>query len=234
MSSGRVAEILTSVAAEGMRGSPDLVQVLVTKCATDLPITGVGLSWMTDDGPAGTFAATDGPARVMEELQFDLGEGPCVDCSTSRSPVLQSDLARTGPTRWPAYSSGALEAGIRAVFAFPIQVGGIRLGVLDLYRDIAGMLDEGDLTDALAYAEAATALLLHLQTNDEPDGPHPSFAQPLDDRAEVHQATGMVATQLEVPLVEALALLRARAYADSRPVVSVAKDILERSLRLER
>ena len=65
----------------------------------------------------------------MEDLQFTFGEGPCVECSRTGRPVLQPDLARTGPDRWPGFSAGALEAGIRAIFAWPLRVGGIRLGV---------------------------------------------------------------------------------------------------------
>ena len=57
---------------------------------------------------------------------------------TIGSPVLQADLARTAATLWPAFSSRALEAGIAAVFAFPLQIGAVRMGVLDLYRDDAG------------------------------------------------------------------------------------------------
>jgi len=220
-----------------MAGSPDgttLPHRLVTSCAADLPVTGAGLAWMTDDGPAGTFAATDGPARVMEELQFSLGEGPCVDSSAMGSPVLQADLARTGMARWPAFTAGAIDAGIRAIFALPLQVGGIRLGVLDLYRDSPGSLEREDLTDALSYADAATVILLHLQTDAATDVMQLHTAEPMDYHAEVHQATGMTAAQLELSLAHSLALLRAYAYAAERLVIDVANDVVARRLRLEK
>lgn len=232
MAAPRVAAILATVLADASADDtwPD---VLVTKCAAALPITGVGLAWMTDDGPAGTFAATDGPARVMETLQFELGEGPCVEASSTRSPVLQSDLARTGGSRWPAFTAGAVDAGIRAIFALPLQVGGIRLGVLDLYRDAAGPLDGADLTMALDYADAATALLLHTQTSADPEHLQQHVAEPMDHHAEVHQATGMLAARLSLPLAEALAVLRAAAYSAERPMLDVAKDVVERRIEVE-
>ena len=232
MAAARVAAILAAVMTEASAPTswPD---ALVTRCADALPITGVGLAWMTDDGPAGAFAATDGPARTMEMLQFELGEGPCVDASSSRSPVLQSDLARTGGSRWPAFTASAVDAGIRAIFALPLQVGGIRLGVLDLYRDAAGTLDGSNLTRALDYADAATALLLHLQTSADPLRLQQHVAEPMDHHAEVHQATGMVAAQLDLPLAEALAVLRAAAYSAERPILDVANDVLDRRIRLE-
>ena len=159
----RVARILAALHDSGRADGDNVAVRLVMASRDALPVTGVGLSWVTPHGPGATLAATDGPARLMEELQFSLGEGPCVDSSRSGFPVLQADLAQTAATLWPAFRPRALDAGIAAVFAFPLQVGAVRMGVLDLYRDVAGPLADGDVDEALAYAAAATAVLLELQ-----------------------------------------------------------------------
>jgi hypothetical protein len=225
MASQRVAEILSGAWA----GSPDgsaLPAALVHGCAGALPVKGVGLALMTERGPAGTVAATDGAALQLEDLQFTLGEGPCVDASQSGRPVLQPGLAVTAPKRWPAFASGALAAGVAAVFAFPLRVGAIRVGVLDLYRETPGTLSPGELREALAFADAATLLLLYLQTRGPSDELSANALALLDDRAEVHQATGVVSVQADVGLAEALVLLRARAYAEQRRVGDLARDVL--------
>src|SRR5687767_415399 len=225
MSTRAVTEILSAVWV-GSRDGEDPPASLVRLCARTLPVSGVGLALMTDDGPAGTVAATDGTALQLEELQFSLGEGPCVDASRTGRPVLQPDLARTAPARWPAFAAGAEAAGLVAVFAFPLRVGGIRLGVLDLYRITAGVLSAEELADALSFADAATALLLHLQAQAAGwDLPAASLTL-FDDRAEVHQATGVVSVQSGVTLHEALLLLRARAYAEQRLIGELALDVL--------
>jgi len=225
VASTRVAEILSVVQIESASGT-DLPGGLVRLCARTVPVSGVGLALMTDDGPAGTVAATDGTALQLEELQFSLGEGPCVDASRTGRPVLQPDLARTAPARWPAFAAGAEAAGLIAVFAFPLRVGGIRVGVLDLYRTTAGVLSAEELADALSFADAATALLLHLQGRAAGwDLPAASLTM-FDDRAEVHQATGVVSVQAAVSLQEALLLLRARAFADQRLIGELALDVL--------
>ena len=221
MTSRRVAEILRSAWTESADGT-DLPRSLALACARGLPVTGVGLALMTEEGPAGTIAATDGAAMTLEELQFNLGEGPCVDASATGRPVLQPDLARTAPPRWPAFAVGALDAGIRAVFAFPLRVGAIRVGVLDLYRDRAGTLSPDELSAALSFADAATLILLHVQAGVPVTGTVPV----LDDRAEVHQAAGVVSVQAAVGLAEALVLLRARAFADQRSLGDLARDVL--------
>lgn len=221
MASRRAAEILHGAWAESPDGAR-LPGTLAAACVRALPVSGVGLAFMTDDGPAGMVTATDGPATELEQLQFTLGEGPCVDASRTGRPVLQPDLARTAPLRWPAFAGGALDAGIRAVFAFPLRVGAIRVGVLDLYRDTAGALSPEELTEALCFADAATLVLLHAQS----EFPELGAMAAVDDRAEVHQATGVVSVQASVGLAEALVLLRARAFAEGRDLNDLARDVL--------
>jgi hypothetical protein len=225
LASVRVAEILADVWAASPDGSA-LSAGLVHGAARSLPVSGVGLALMTERGPAGTVAATDVPALRLEDLQFTLGEGPCVDASRSGRPVLQPDLAATAPRRWPGFAGGALAAGVAAVFAFPLRVGAIRVGVLDLYRAAPGALSAQALREALSFADAATLLLLYLQTRAPGDELAPETLAVLDDRAEVHQATGVVSVQAGVRVAEALVMLRARAYADQRPVGDLAHDVL--------
>jgi hypothetical protein len=221
VASSRVSEILRAAWVESPDGT-DMPNSLAAACVRALPVSGVGLALMTDEGPAGIIAATDGVALELEELQFTLGEGPCVDASTTGRPVLQPDLARTAPLRWPAFAGGALQAGIRAIFALPLRVGAIRIGVLDLYRDRAGSLSSEELTEALSFADAATLVLVHAQAGSPVQGAVPV----LDERAEVHQATGVVSVQAAVGLGEALVLLRARAFAEERPLGDLARDVL--------
>jgi GAF domain len=227
-----VTRILAAVEAEcpDGRGRPE---ALIALCARSLPVTGAGMALMTADGPAGTVAVTDGSADELEELQFSLGEGPCVDASRTGRPVLQPDVARTGPARWPAFVEGALAAGLRAVFAFPLRVGAIRVGVLDLYRDTVGVLTAEQLAEALAFADAATMVVLNLPSGSAGAAVPNDPLDVLDGRAEVHQATGVVSVHARTTLEEALMLLRARAYAEQRPIRDLARDVLDGVVRFE-
>lgn len=234
MSGTRAAQILEhlQVLAPGSTDT-NLPGRLVTLCTTCVPVTGAGIIVMADSGPGAMLASTDGPARIMEELQFTLGEGPCVDASTSGRPVLQPELARTAAQRWPGFAAGALGAGVRAIFAFPLQVGGIRVGVLDLYRDVEGALDDCELAEALAFADAATSVLLQLQATSGPEGRQAGLVELIEDRAEVHQATGMISVQAGLGLAAALVLLRAHSYAAERPILDVARLVIARTLRFD-
>ncbi len=225
MRNPRVAEILSVLANGGEQVS--LSTRLCAACLSALPVSGVGAALMTADGPSGVvLAATDERARQLEELQFALGEGPCVEASGGGRPVLEPDLLVAGSPRWPRFGAAALAAGVQAVFAFPLRVGAIRVGVLDLYRDSPGLLAGPDLVEALAFADAATAVVLHLQDGDG----GPALTALIDGRAEVHQATGMITIQLGVGLAEALLRLRAHAYATGRTVSAIAADVVGRRM----
>jgi hypothetical protein len=231
--SPRVRQILLEVLADPPGQASSAEQVwdrLCSAAAAALPVDGVGVGLMTAEGHGGLLAASDAPAAELENLQYTLGEGPCLDATRAGRPVLQPDLGRTGMSRWPGFAAAAAEAGVAAVFAFPLQVGMIRLGVMDLYRSAAGSLDTLEFAEALDFAAAATIMLLDLQHGIVPGQLHPLLSEAADGHREVHQATGMISVQAGVGLTEALLLLRARSYTDERPINEVARDVVNRYL----
>ncbi len=206
-----------------------------------LPIAGASLTLTTAVGHRTLLAASDGVSARLDELHFTLGEGPAVDAVSRGHPVLTGDLADPGSaSRWPAFSGAAIEAGVGAVFALPLQIGAICLGVLVAYRVEPGRLSADDLAQALRLADGAADALLDLAVpaSDQPDGNDDGAR--LDSRrtysftAEVHQASGMVMVQLGVSIEVALARLRAYAFAEGRSVGEIAREVVAGTLLLER
>ncbi|MCU1375493.1 MAG: hypothetical protein JWO68_2779 [Actinomycetia bacterium] len=181
---------------------------------------------------SGPVCSSSHRAGVLEDLQFSLGEGPCQDAFATGEPVGEPDLAHAVVARWPSFTPPALATGTRGVFAFPLLAGTSRIGVLTLYQDTAGRLSDEQAADSLVVADVVAQRMLTTQSRSEPD----VLAEELIDagahRAEVHQASGMVAVQLRVGVAEALVRLRAHAYATGRPVADVAADIVARRLSL--
>ncbi|WIM92562.1 GAF and ANTAR domain-containing protein [Actinoplanes oblitus] len=207
---------------------------LCRACLTGLPgIGGVGVTMMTPRTQQVRYASDAVSARV-EQLQFLLGEGPCRDAYATAGPVLADDLrAPIWLERWPAFAPAAVMAGAQAVFALPLRVGTTGVGVLDLYRDSPGELAGRTLTDARVLAEAVVELIL-VETVAYEDGDNPAGAgDRLLQGAAVHQATGMISVQVGVPVEDALARLRAHAYATGRDLDEVAADVVARRLRFD-
>ena len=173
--------------------------------------------------------ATDSVSRTLEDLQFAIGEGPAVEALASREPVLVDDLSGPPPAgdgRWPAFRAEADTLGVGALFAFPIVVGTVSLGSLDLYRRAPGALRPDQISRGLQAVEAVGGSLV---ADDAPATDDPT-AYPMT----VHRAAGMVMVQLSSGIDEALVRIRAAAYADSTPVTTVALDVLEGRRRFTR
>lgn len=209
------------------------LQRLCRAVARALPASGAGVSVMSPEGGPVTTAASDPTSRIVEELQFTLGEGPCQEAFTSRRPVLVPDLIVSGGARWPGYTPAAQARGVGAVFAFTLQVGAARLGVLDVYRKEPGVLSAPALALALTFAEVAVELLLDAQQQATQDAAAPPLDDALSTGFELYQAQGMVMYQLKVDLGEAMSRVRAYAFAHDRRLGDVATDIADRRLVLE-
>lgn len=187
---------------------------------------------MSGDIPRGSLGTTNEVSQLIEELQYTLGEGPCVDAYAQDRVVSEPDLADPVTPRWVAFTPAVLRAGVRALFGFPLRIGTVRLGALNLYRDQPGALSEDQYADALTLAGLAARSVLHAQAQ-TPSGAVPSQLETgADFRFVVHNAAGMVSVQLDTTIADALIRLRAYAFSHDRPLTEVAQDVVGRRLWL--
>jgi len=225
----RLERILGRLANDA--GSPARTARLCKVCADITEMSGAGIMLMDGDLPKGSVCTSNAVSALIEELQYTLGEGPCVDAYSHRRPVSEPDLADPVVARWMAFTPPAVEAGARAVFGFPLNVGGARLGALNLYRDRPGAMRSDQYADALAMACVAAQAVIGMQADAAPGGIGAELEVGTNFQFVVHQASGMVAVQLGVTITEALIRLRAFAFGLDRLVADVAKDVVEHRLR---
>lgn len=212
-------------------GRPAAIEHVGAVAKSIVGVDSAAVSVVLSASPRETVYASDRVASTVEELALTLGEGPGVD-ALADGPVLVADLnAAYCLARWPGFAPAATRAGVLAVFALPLRIGAIRLGVLDLYRAGPGGLDAEQLADALMLADMMGTLLLDEagRARPRPDGSWPEHAGA--QHPVVHQATGMVIVQLGVTAAVALIRLRAHAYAHDRKLRDVAADVVARRLR---
>lgn len=200
-------------------------------CADVTGASGAGIMVMSGEVPLGSLCTTNAVSARLEDLQYMLGEGPCVDAYHEDRPVLEPDLAAPETVRWLAFAGAAVEAGARAIFGFPLQVGAARLGALNLYSSRPGALTDDQHANALVVAELAAQAVLVMQDHAPPDTLADQLAASANLQSVVHQAAGMVAVQLDVSVVQALIRLRAHAFANDALLANVAEDVVRRRLR---
>lgn len=220
-------------AVEGPGDAIAMADRLCGACVDLLNVDGAAVSIVNDGASRGTFGSSSELSRLLDELQFTFGEGPCLDAVRANCPVLVADLNDATHKRWPAFSGAVQESGVCAVFAFPVIVAGMRFGALDLLRLSAGSLIDEEYDGALRAAELAVLPVLRL-LDSEVDWS--AAAEGADgwselaslERVEVYQATGMVMHQLDVGAPEALVRIRAYAFSRSLTASEVAWQIVER------
>jgi GAF domain-containing protein len=227
---GVVTRALLAIARDGVDGR-GLAMRICRACVDGLGVDGAAISLLTASVGRQTLAATDETADLLEDLQFTLNEGPCMQAARTGHPVSVADLQHSSEVaHWPMFAAAVLERSpVRAVFALPLQWGAVNLGVVDLYRREPGALNDEQWRDAITTADTAALLMLGLRT--EPDEGQGDWLDPaVAHRAEIHQAAGMVSVQLDISTAEALARMRAHAFVHNRLLIQVAHDIVARRL----
>jgi hypothetical protein len=226
---GVVARALLEIASD-VGDERALAEQVCRAYVMGLDVDGAAISLMTASTSSQTLCATDATAELLEDLQFSLGEGACVEAAVTGRPVLVADMHHsTEGSRWPTFAAAVVEqSDVGALFAVPFQWGTINLGVLDLYRTAPGALSDAQLRDVMSAADMAALMFLGVRT-DPGDGVW--LDNSLHGRAEIHQATGMVLAQLGVSATDALARMRAYAFAEQRLLSDVARDVVSRRLR---
>jgi hypothetical protein len=229
---GAVTRAVLKIARD-VRDDRALAEQVCRAYVAGLDVDGAAMSLLTASPLHQTLCATDATAELLEDLQFSLGEGACVEAALTGRPVLVPDLQHTtGASRWPIFAAAVVEqSDVGALFAVPLQWTTINLGVLDLYRKVPSSLSDAQLRDAMSAADMAALMLLGVRT-DPGDGEWLDHS--LHGRAEIHQATGMVLVQLGVSATDALARMRAYAFVEQRLLSDVAHDVVSRRLRFTR
>ena len=191
------------------------------------PVSGAALSVLVGPGRS-TVSSSNPVATRLDEIQFDLGEGPCWDALNQREPVLREDVK--ADDEWPLFTASLRDDPIAekvvGIYAFPLYVGSLDIGAVDLYAETPRELETTEVSRVAKLAELASWQVLRQILGD--DGSTRDLS-PLS-RREVHQATGMVLAQLNITANDAMLLLRAHAFSSNRSVMDVANDVVERRL----
>lgn len=214
-----------TAALEALERSNYLPERLSASFVEFLPVSGASVATLGDVLGSETLSATDVHAARLDEVQFDLGEGPCWDALRSARPVVEPALRSTGRGRWPAFAAAVEAEPVSSVFAFPLVVGTLKLGAVDLYSvhpialdadatqrasTLAGVIGRHVLREALGSSDGSDILDLNPRS-----------------RRTIHQATGIVLAQLATSADDALLMIQGHAFASNRAMMEVAGEIVE-------
>jgi hypothetical protein len=178
-------------------------------------------------------AVSDIRTGDIEALELMVGEGPCLDAFRTRVACFDADLGDERVVNWTAFRQAALAVGVHAAFGFPLVVADDCIGVLNCHRDVAGALSDAQVADAQVVAEMSGRAIVSWQAG----APRGRLAWQLEGSGNysvaVHQAAGRASVQARVPVDDAMAMLRAHAFANDHTLVDVANEVLSGRLRFD-
>lgn len=195
-----------------------------------LPVTGASISVFGLPGRRLALCSSDALAARLEELQFDLGDGPDWFVVRTGREVISSEVTNDSHPGWPVFAAEMAALNVAAIFALPVKLGAVTVGVVNLYRTTPGILDTRALSKARSLARTVAAPAVRAAVRSANDDTTLENRAGPAIRREVHQAIGMILIQLETTATEAFSLLRAHAFARGRTVEDVANDVVARRL----
>ncbi|GAA2888096.1 transcriptional regulator [Actinoplanes cyaneus] len=167
-------------------------------------------------------AASDETTKLLELLQLQKQDGPCVDAFHQRRPVSNTDL-QSAAERWPQFAPHASAAGFRSVHAFPLQLREHVIGALGVFRTTSGSFGDTDSHIVQCLADVATSSLLYHRSIKHAEGLAQQLQTALNSRILIEQAKGAIAHAHHISGDEAFILLRAYARRTNQRLKDVAR-----------
>jgi hypothetical protein len=197
-------------------------------CTAALGVDDLSITMISTSRRRLTVCASSEDARVLDEWQFSLGEGPCLD-AVRTNHVWAAVVSDPDATPWPLFAAKALEMGYLGVGGVPVSIGATPFAAVNL-QSRSGAVDEEARRRTVALARELAHPLAEAIGSVLPE---PELT--LDGhRDRVDQAIGMVSAQMDVTIDEAMHVLRARAWAEDRLLAALAEDVVQRRVRFER
>jgi len=219
-----IAAVAPSAELEGVAQSLERV---CRAAVGNLGLLSAAIRLLPESGSAGVIVAAEGTRQHLGDIEFEVGEGPGTTSYAVSRPVLVSNLAGPDGGEWPGFQAAAAELGVAAVFVFPLHLGAISFGTLELFAERPGPLSREQTRLARAFAEIGVQILLGGRATDPDGGLSADLARVVEHRAEIAQAQGMVMVDLGISLGEAMARLRAHAFANGLSLGDLARNVID-------
>lgn len=228
LSSDVLAHAFVSM-ADSLVADFDLVDFLADLTTHAAGVSGadaVGVVLADSRGTLRFMASSNESGRLLELLQLQASEGPCLDCYETRRPVVNTDLSEAHP--WPMFGPAALASGFRSVHAFPMRLRDDAIGALNLFSRGGVRFEDADVQVVQALADIATIAILQERALARAETLSDQLQAALDSRIVIEQAKGALSRIHGVGVDEAFALLREQARSSNRRLGDVAAEVLTR------
>jgi len=205
------------------------LQSLTQHVAVVSEANAVGLMLADHDGELRFMAASNESGAMLDLLQLQTQEGPCLDCFVSGEPVVDADLSGASD-RWPVFAPAALEAGFASVHAFPMRLRDTVIGSINAFSTRSTTLGDDERRVIQGLADIATIAILQERAIAHAEAVTEQLQSALNSRIVIEQAKGALARMDGVTVDEAFEIMRTRSRSSRRRLVDVAAEVLDQRL----
>jgi len=210
----------------------DLFHDLASACVDLLEVTAAGLMLVDVNGKLRVMASSSERSRLLELMEIQNDEGPCLDCHRDGAPVLAADLA-VDRARWPSFADEAIRVGFGAVYALPMRLRQNTIGALNLFHRHPETITDGTLRLAQALADVATIAILQQRAVQGSADLSQQLQTALNSRVIIEQAKGVLAGQRRIDMPTAFNVLRAYARRTNQRLSDVARAVATGELEVD-
>ena len=211
----------------------DLFHDLAGACVELLEVTAAGLMLVDVSGRLRVMSSSSERSRLLELMEIQNDEGPCLDCHREGAPVLVADLTAER-ARWPSFADEAIRVGFRAVYALPMRLRADTVGALNLFHRDPDTITEATLRIGQALADVATIAILQQRAVQARDELSQQLQTALNSRVIIEQAKGVLAERLHIDMSTAFNQLRGHARGTHQQLAEVARAVVTGELSTDR
>jgi transcriptional regulator with GAF, ATPase, and Fis domain len=206
----------------------DLFDRLVASSVELLDVDAAGVLIIDQRGRLQVMASSSEEARVLELLQLQNDDGPCLDCVRTGAPVIAKQLADT--SRWPVFARAATSHGYHTVTAIPMRLRSETIGGINLFSTRSQSIDETCLRIAQALADIATIGILQQRSIHRASLLAEQLQAALNTRISIEQAKGVLAERGQISMTAAYQQLRTYARNNNLKLTLVAEAVASGNL----
>jgi GAF domain-containing protein len=203
----------------------ELLTLLTDRCVDVLDVAAAGIMLVAPTGELRVMASSSEGMRLLELLEVQAQDGPCLDCFRTGDPVVNQDLGATNG-RWPQFTPAALAAGFRSVHALPLRLRGSVIGALNMFHIDAGEMRRADVLAAQAFADIATIAILQHRAVLEAQVLNTQLNVALNSRITIEQAKGVLSERAGINMDGSFTALRRHARNSNTRLVDVARAVI--------
>ncbi len=203
----------------------DLLTRLSHRCVETFGVDAAGVMLASPGGELQFIASSSESMHMLELLQLQANEGPCVDCFNSGTPIINRSLEEC-LVQWPTFAPKAIGQGFHSVHCLPLRLRGKSVGALNLFRTSEGLFNDEDVALAQGFADIATIAILQHQTIRGAGVLNEQLSNALNSRIIIEQAKGMISQANHCDMLDAFARLRAHSRNHNRGLTDLARAVV--------